>query len=216
MSTDRLRQMQQRPDLIPDDPGAWSIVSFVRESQGAQLLGRGGRRRATAAALLTDVAPEMPLARPGLDDDLGVAGAGRIRLVSVIREGARALSFAEGDQELRAIHTRVIRRLTVPDLVPGPHEYPDADPAAALPPPVHPAEVGAPVPGEVTAPGGAVSAAPIKYGRLFGLVLLRTADRAVLRFIGGAACAAWSADGQMIAFGGDWGVMLAQAATADA
>lgn len=211
MSTDRLRQMQQRPDLIPDDPGAWSIVSFVRESQGAQLLGRGGRRRPTAAALLTDVAPEVPLARPGLDAGLGVAGAGRIRLLSVIREGARALSFADDDTVLRGTHTRVVRRLSVPDLVPGPHEYTDDDPAAALPPPAHPADIVAPVPGEVTAPGGAVAAAPIKYGRLFGIVLLRTSDRAVLRFIGGAACAAWSADGQLLAFGGDWGVMLAAA-----
>ena len=30
-----------RPDLIPNDAGAWSIVSFAREAQGAQLVGRG-------------------------------------------------------------------------------------------------------------------------------------------------------------------------------
>lgn len=212
MSTDRLRQLQQRPELIPDDPGAWSIVSYVRESQGAQLIGRGGRRVATAAALLTDTAPEVTVPRPGLDASIAVAGAGRIRLVGVSREGARRLTFEEGDTLLRGVHMRVIRRFTVPDLVPGPHDYPEADPAAELPPPAHPAELAEPVPGEVVAPGGLVSAAPIKYGRLFGLVIMRTADRAVLRFIGGAACAAWTADAQTLAFGGDWGVMVARAA----
>jgi hypothetical protein len=206
-----MRQFQQRPDLIGDDPGAWSIVSFVRESQGAQLLGRGGRRRATAAALLTDTAPDVPLARPGLDPSIPVAGAGPIRLVSVSREGARSLAFDEDDTVLRGVHMRVNRRFSVPDLVPGPHEYPESDPAAALPAPAHPAEIVNPVPGEVTAPGGQVAAVPIKYGRLFGLVILRTGDRSVLRFIAGAACAAWTADGQTLAFGGDWGVMLARA-----
>ncbi|HRC06926.1 MAG TPA: hypothetical protein PLV41_01835 [Miltoncostaeales bacterium] len=212
MSTDRIRQMQQRPDLIRDDPGAWSIVSYVREAQGSQLIGRGGRRRSTPAGLLTDTAPDVPLPKPGLDNSIQVAGAGKIELVSVLREGARELHFAEGDTVLRGIHTRVIRRFSVPDLVPGPHEYPETDPAAAIPPPAHPAEIGQPVPGEVTAPGGLVAAVPIKYGRLFGLVLLRTDNRHVLRFIAGGACAAWTADAQMIAFAGDWGVMLARIA----
>ena len=67
---------RQRPDLIPDDPGPWSIVSFARETQGAQLIGRGGRRRQTVAALLSDFAPGDPTRPPGLDESLGVAGAG--------------------------------------------------------------------------------------------------------------------------------------------
>ena len=121
-----------------------------------------------------------------------VAGAGRIELSRSVREGARSLEFIEDDTALRAVHMRVIRRFTVPDLEPGPHEYPDSDPVAELPPPAHPGEIQDPVPGEVTAPGGEVSAVPIKYGRLFGLLLLRTADRSVMRFIGGAACGAWN------------------------
>jgi hypothetical protein len=35
-----------------------------------------------------------------------------------------------------------------------------------------------------------------------------------VRFIGGAACAAWTADGQTLAVAGDWGVILAVPATA--
>lgn len=215
MSTDRFRQMQRQPDLLVDDPGAWSIVSFAREAQGALLTGRHGRRRVTSAGLLADVKPEVPLPCPGLDESVPVAGAGRIELLRSVREGARSLEFVEDDTALRAVHTRVIRRFTVPDLEAGPHEYPETDPAANLPAPAHPGEIHEPVPGEVTAPGGEVSAVPIKYGRLFGLVFLRTSDRSVMRFIGGAACAAWNSDASILAFGGDWGVMLARRAPSD-
>jgi hypothetical protein len=104
---------------------------------------------------------------------------------------------------------RVLRRWSVPDLVPGPHDYPRTDPAAALPPPAAPAALVAAVPGEILAPGGRLSAAPVKYGRLFGVAFLRLPERTLVRFIGGAACAAWTEDGQILAFGGDWGVILA-------
>lgn len=204
MSTNRLR-----PDLIPNDPGAWSIVSFAREAQGAQLIGRGGRRRATAAALLSDAAPEIPLDRPGLDASLGVAGAGGLRLVSFSREGARSLYFEDDGRTLRGVHMRVIRRFTVPDLEVGPHDYPETDPATALAPPAAPGALVEAVDGEVVAPGGRLSAAPVKYGRLFGVAFLRLPERTLVRFIGGAACAAWTDDGQMLAVGGDWGVILA-------
>jgi hypothetical protein len=200
---------RQRPDLIPDDPGAWSIVSFAREAQGAQLIGRGGRRRATAAALLSDFAPEIPLDRPGLDGTLGVAGAGLLRLVAFHREGARALYFEDGGKTLRGIHTKVIRRWAMPDLDVGTHEYPEVDPAAALPAPSAPALLVEPVDGEVVAPGGRVSAAPVKIGRRLGVAFLRLPERTLVRFIGGASCAAWTEDGQMLAFGGDWGVIVA-------
>jgi hypothetical protein len=204
VSTHRLR-----PDLIPDDAGAWSIVSFAREAQGAQLIGRGGRRRQTSAALLSDFAPEIPLDRPGLDASIGVAGAGTIRLIASHREGARGLYFEDGGRTLRGVHMRVLRRWSVPDLVSGPHDYPRTDPAAALPPPAAPADLVAAVPGEILAPGGRLSAAPVKYGRLFGVAFLRLPERTLVRFIGGAACAAWTEDGQILAFGGDWGVILA-------
>jgi hypothetical protein len=204
MSTNRLR-----PELIPADPGPWAIVSFAREAQGARLIGRGGRRRQTPAALLSDFAPEIPLDRPGLDASLGVAGAGPIRLVAVSREGARSLWFEDDGATLRGVHPRVVRRWSVPDLEVGTPDYPDTDPAATLPPPVAPERLVEPVEGEVVAPGGRVSAAPVKHGRLFGVALLRVPERELVRFIGGAACAAWTEDAQTLAFGGDWGVLLA-------
>ncbi len=207
MGTNPLRH---QVDLIPDDPGPWSIVSFARESQGAQLIGQGGRRRPTPAALLSDTSPEIPLDRPGLDESLGVAGAGAIRLIAMHREGARSLQFTEDDTALRGIHRRVIRRWTVPGLVPGSHDYPESDPVAELAPPAHPADMVTAVAGEVIAPGGRLSAAPVKYGRLFGVAFVRLPERTLVRFIGGAACAAWTADGQMLAVGGDWGIILAE------
>lgn len=207
MSTNR-----RRPDLIPADPGPWAIVSFAREAQGAQLVGRGGRRRQTSAALLSDSAPEIPLDRPGLDASLGAAGAGPIRLVAVSREGARSLWFEDEGATLRGIHPRVIRRWSVPDLEVGSHDYPETDPAATLPAPVAPARLVEPVEGEVVAPGGRLSAAPVKYGRLFGVAFIRLPERVLVRFIGGAACAAWTDDAQTLAIGGDWGVLLAVAA----
>ncbi len=200
-------------DLLVDDPGAWSIVSFVREAQGARIMGRGGhRRRATSAGLLSDVLPNVPIEHPGLDASLETVGAGLIQLVSSTREGARRLYFEEDGTVLRGVAPRVIRRYSVPDLDPGPHEYPDTDPAADRSVPYPPGALGEPVPGEVIAPGGRLVAAPLKEGRLFGLAFLRTSDRALVRFIGGAACAAWTDDGTLLAVGGDWGVLLAKAA----
>jgi hypothetical protein len=209
MGTNPLRR---RLEIIPDDPGPWSIVSFAREAQGAQLIGRGGRRRVGEQRGGGGTAPEIPLDRPGLDEALRIAGAGTLRMLAVHREGARSLYFEEDDTVLRGVHTRVIRRWSVPTLEVGTHEYPESDPAAVLTPPVPPALLAEPVEGEIVAPGGTVSAAPVKYGRLFGVAFLALPQRTVLRFIGGAACATWSADGQLLAFGGDWGVMLAEPA----
>ncbi len=204
----------RRPEteLLVDDPGAWSIVSYVRDAQGALLTGRTGRRRAMAGGLLSDVVPDVPLERPGLDASLDTVGAGLIRLIAVSREGARKLSFEDGDTVLRGVAPRVIRRFSVPDLVPGPHDYPDTDPAADLSLPSPPQGLVEPVEGEVTAPGGRLSAAPLKDGRLFGVAFLRLPERSLVRFVGGAACAAWSSDGALLAIGGDWGVMLAESA----
>ncbi len=208
MGTDR----RVSPDILVDDPGAWSIVSFVREAQGAQIMGRSGRRKLTSAGLLSDIVPDVPIERPGLDPSLDTVGAGLIRLVAVSREGARRLYFEDDGTVLRGVAPRVIRRFSVPDLVPGPHEYPETDPGADLSLPSPPLALVEPVPGEVVAPGGRVSAAPLKHGRLFGLAFLRLPERTLVRFIGGAACAAWTEDGSLLAIGGDWGVMLAEGA----
>ena len=144
MGTDR----RVSPDILVDDPGAWSIVSFVREAQGAQIMGRSGRRKLTSAGLLSDIVPDVPIERPGLDPSLDTVGAGLIRLVAVSREGARRLYIADAG----------------------------------------------------------------KHARLFGLAFLRLPERTLVRFIGGAACAAWTEDGSLLAIGGDWGVMLAEGA----
>lgn len=198
-----------RPELIPNDAGPWSIISFAREAQGAHLIGRGGRRRQTSAALLSDFAPGIPLDRPGLDESLGVAGGGLVRLIAVNREGARSLYFEDDDTTLRGVHKKVIRRWSVPDLEVGTHDYPDVDPAAAIAPPAAPGALFEPVDGEIVAPGGRLSVAPVRYGRLFGVAFIRLPERTLVRFIGGAACAAWTEDGQTLAVGGDWGVILA-------
>ncbi len=198
-----------RPELIPNDAGPWSIISFAREAQGAQLIGRGGRRRQTSAALLSDFAPELPMDRPGLDDSLGVAGAGLIRLIAADREGARSLYFEDDDTTLRGVHKKVIRRWSVPDLDVGTHDYPEADPAAAIALPAAPDSLFESVDGEVIAPGGRLSVVPVRYGRMFGVAFIRLPERTLVRFITGAACAAWTADGQTLAVAGDWGVILA-------
>lgn len=202
-------------ELLVADPGPWSIVSFVREAQGAQIMGRGGSRKATSAGLLSDIVPDVPMERPGLDASLETVGGGLIRLVSVVRgEGARRLYFEENSTVLRGVAPRVIRRYSVPDLTPGPHEYPDEDPGKGIALPQPPYALAEPVEGEVTAPSGRLAAAPIKDGRLFGLAFVRLPERTLVRFIGGAACAAWSDDGSLLAIGGDWGVILAEAADA--
>ncbi len=201
-------------ELLSDDPGAWSIVSFVRDAQGARIMGRTGQRKIAPGGLLSDVVAPLPIERTGLDASLGTVGGGLIRLLAVSREGARRLYFEDGDTVLRGVAPRVIRRFSVPDLVPGPHEYPETDPAAGLSLPAPPQALVEPVEGEVTAPGGRVSAAPLKDGRLFGLAFLRLPERTLVRFIGGAACAAWNSDGSLLAIGGDWGVMLAESAEA--
>ena len=52
----------------------------------------------------------------------------------------------------------------------------------------------------------------MKYGRLFGVAFIRLPERVLVRFVGGAACAAWTDDAQTLAIGGDWGVLLAVSA----
>ena len=136
-----------------------------------------------------------------------------IRLVAFDREGARALYFEDDDKTLRGDSQEGHPPVVVPDLDVGTHEYPEVDPAAALPAPSAPAGAVDPVDGEVIAPGGRLSVAPVKIGRRLGVAFLRLPERTLVRFIGGASCAAWTEDGQMLAFGGDWGVIVAVPAT---
>jgi len=49
----------------------------------------------------------------------------------------------------------------------------------------------------------------VKYGCLFVVAFIRLPERVLVRFVGGAACAAWTGDAQTLAIGGDWGVLLA-------
>jgi hypothetical protein len=51
----------------------------------------------------------------------------------------------------------------------------------------------------------------VRDGRTAALAIIRVEPRELVRWIAGARCAAWSADGMQIAIGGDWGVILAEA-----
>jgi hypothetical protein len=100
----------------------------------------------------------------------------------------------------------------VPDLVQQAEERPGSDPAAELPPALDPAALGGDeLPGVAAAPGGEVVAVHTREGRSDVVALLRVADRSLVRWIRGARAAAWSPDGRLLALGGPWGVLLAQA-----
>ncbi|HSJ73094.1 MAG TPA: hypothetical protein VK904_02160, partial [Miltoncostaeaceae bacterium] len=90
---------------------------------------------------------------------------------------------------------------------------PGPDPAADLPAALDPVSL---VHDEITAvaasPGGAVVAVHTREGRADVVAILRTDDRSLVRWIRGARAAAWSPDGALLALGGPWGVMLAEAA----
>ncbi len=197
------------PPFIADDPGPWSVVTQLVRSRG----GRPGRRYAEPPrGLMLAQPPRIDVALPGLDEGLDTLGAGAIRIVAAAREPAHGLSFADQDT-LVGVSPAVRRTWSIPDLAPTGEERPETDPAAELPAPVAPQDVASDVPGVATSPDGALEAVSVLEGtRAAALVVRRASDRAVVRWIRGAMAAAWSPDGDLLAIGGDWGVLLAGAA----
>jgi hypothetical protein len=192
--------------VIPEDPGPWSGILEVLQRRGTS----PGRRRAEPPnGLMMAPPPRTSLTLAGLDASLGVAGAGPVTGVAAAREPAVALRVEDG--RLLGVSRMVRRTWSLPDLRVTAEERPPQDPAAGVHEPV---PLDGLADGELPgfaglAPGGAVALVPvIETPRYPGLVVLRVADRAVLRYIRWARCGAWTADGAQLAVGGDWGILL--------
>lgn len=194
------------PEFLPDDPGPWSIVSNVFSRAGAP----GKRRPQPPTGLMLAPPPEVGRPLAGLDPASPVAGVGPMRLVAAAREPAFALEFDPEGDVLRGVSPYVRRAWSVPDLAQQLEERPGTDPVAELPGPVAPGALGEDLGGAAEAPGGGVAAVLTREGRHDVIALVRTSDRALVRWIRGARAAAWSADGSMLAIGGVWGVVLAR------
>lgn len=196
------------PPFIADDPGPWSVVTQLVRSRG----GRPGRRYAEPPrGLMLAQPPRIDVSLVGLDEALPTLGAGPVRVVAAAREPAHGLTFTD-QNTLAGVSPAVRRTWTLPDLLPGPEERPETDPASELPAPVAPQDVGADIPGVSTSPDGVLETISVLEGtRAAALVVRRTSDRAVVRWIRGAMAGAWSPDGAHFAVGGDWGVLLAAA-----
>ncbi len=197
--------------VLADDPGPWSVVSSVFSHAG-----RPGRRRPQPpVGLMLAPAPDTHLDLLGLDASSTVAGLGPIRVVAAAREPAFSLSFDDAEGRIRGVSPFVIRAWAVPTLHLHAEERPGDDPAAELPPPVHPASLDEKdLPIVATAPGGEFIAVHSREGRSDVVAIIRLSDGSLARWVRGARAAAWSADGRYLALGGPWGVLLAQAAVA--
>ncbi|HET6689906.1 MAG TPA: hypothetical protein VFG74_03485 [Miltoncostaeaceae bacterium] len=195
------------PEFLRDDPGPWSIVSSVFSQSG-----RPGRRRPLPpTGLMLSPPPDVGLTLAGVEPGSPVAGIGPVTVVAAAREPALTLAFDDDGAVLRGASAGVRRAWSVPDLTLMQEERPAEDPAAAIPPQIHPAALGdGDLPGMVADPTGTVLAAFTREGRFDVLAILRE-DRSVVRWVRGVRAAAWSPDGLRLALGGPWGVLLAQA-----
>lgn len=195
------------PKLLSEDPGPWAVVSSVFAWAG----GPGRRRQLPPMGLMLSPAPTgRPLV--GLDPESAVAGVAPVRIVAGAREPAHALRF-DGDV-LRGVSPFVNRAWALPDLALLSEERPGDDPAAGLPPVVHPGALDEPeLPGAIPAPGGEHLGVFTREPRAEVIAILRADDRGLVRWIRGARAVAWSDDGRHMALGGEWGIVLTEIAS---
>lgn len=196
------------PKILEEDPGPWAVASSVFAWAGSP----GRRRQLPPMGLMLSPAP-TDRALVGLDPESPVAGVAPVRIVAGARQPAHALRF-DGDV-LHGVSPFVRRKWALPDLGLISEERPGDDPAADLPPAVHPAALDDPeLPGAIAVPGGEHLAVYTREPRAEIIAILRADDRRVVRWIRGARAVAWSEDGRRMALGADWGVILAEIDTA--
>lgn len=192
------------PEVLADDPGPWAVASSVFSYAG----GPGRRRRQPPLGLMISPAPDRGAALSGLEAEPTVAGTGPVRVVAGAREPAHRLWF-EGDV-LHGVSPYVRRTWSATDLSLLSEERPGDDPAADLPPAIHPDSLAEPeLPGAVEAPGGGYLGVFTREARAEVVTILRASDRSIVRWIRGARAVAWSPEGDRLAIGAEWGIVLA-------
>lgn len=192
--------------VVADDPGPWSGILDVLQRRGI----RPGRRRAEPPnGLMLMPPPQTTVTLAGLDDSLGIAGAGAVRTIAAAREPALALTTTP-DGAVEGVSPGVRRVWALPELRVVSESRPDTDPAADLPGPVLLGELaeGELPAAAVLAPGGTVAAVPVvESARVSSLAIVRVEDHAICRLIRWARCATWAPDGKILVVGGDWGLL---------
>ena len=192
-------------EVMRDDPGPWSVASPVFQGRA----GRPDKRRPVSpAGLMLSPPPQVGLELIGIDPAATTAGAGRIEIFGGLRESARAMRFIDDGARIEAVGPQVIRTWTLANLAYPEEHRPESDPVAEVANPVAVEDLESGLASAVRSPDGALAAVPLRERGGVALALLRTEDRAVVRWIRGALSAAWSDDGEMIAVGGDWGAIL--------
>lgn len=193
------------PLFVPEDPGPWSGILDVLQRRG----NLPGRRRAEPPnGLMISPPPRTALLLAGGDEDATAAGAGPVRVAAAAREAALSLTL-DGDV-MRGVSKMVRRAWNVDTLALVDEVRPDSDPAADLPEPVwidDLAEGELPDTATLSPDGRYAVVAVVEPPRYRGVVVIRVDDRAVMRYIRFARAAAWSADGQRLVVGGEWGLL---------